>query len=160
MRLIVGLVIALMTVFMESKAFASGVHSSNDAISLAENAMKKIVVDDVEGALELLRPYSSVEWGEFNALAKSVADTYRTRPGGFGDSLGYTLLSTESVGDTLLRISFLQKFKRRPLQWDFYFYKPEQDWLIWTFQFRGAALVMFDLPMHEQIQKPAPQRAR
>jgi len=141
----IGMVSALVAMLFAPFAHAGGVQSEKEAIMLAESAMKKIVADDVEGATELLRPHASIDWGELNALTKHVAETYRTRPAGFGDPLGYAYATRESVGDSVLRVTFIEKFKRKPLLWEFYFYKPEQNWLLLGFTFNASEARMFNL---------------
>lgn len=140
-----GIVFALAIQLFSSQVFAGGVRSEKEAIALAESAMKKIVVDDVEGATEILRPHASIDWGELNALTKHVSESYRARPAGFGDPLGYVYVKHESLGDTVLRVTFIEKFKRKPLQWEFFFYKPAQDWLLMGFVFSASDMRMFNL---------------
>lgn len=142
----------LVTILFAPYAFATDLRSDNDAVVVADNAMKKIAVDDIEGAIETLRPYAGIEFGELNVLTKSLSVIYKSRPGGFGDPLGYKYIAQESLGDTVLRVTFIQKFKHKPLLWNFYFYKPERDWLFWTVSFKGAAQVMFD-PVDSTLTK-------
>lgn len=140
-----GMTAALVAMLLTPLAYAGGIQSEKEAVSLAESAMKKIVADDIEGATEFLRPYASMDWGELNAMTKHVAETYRTRPAGFGDPLGYAYATRESVSDTVLRVTFIEKFKRKPLLWEFYFYKPEQNWLLWGLTFNASEARMFNL---------------
>jgi len=140
-------VLTLMAMFCVVTAFASGTGSEKEAIALADDAMKKIVADDIDGAIDLLRPHTSLDWGEYNALSKRTAEMYRTRPAGFGDPLGYVYIKHESMSDTLLRVTFIEKCKRKPLQWDFFFYKPGQDWLLSGLTFNAAEVTMFSITL-------------
>ena len=147
-----GVMPALAAMLLAPLAYAGGVQSEKEAVALAESAMKKIVADNVEGATEILRPYASMDWGEFNAMSRHVAETYRTRPAGFGDPQGYAYVAREPLGDTVLRVTFIEKFKRKPLLWEFYFYKPDQNWFLWGYAFNASEARMFNL-----APLPAPQ---
>jgi hypothetical protein len=153
-----GIVVTSATLLFATSAFAAGA-LSEEAVALADSAMKKIVLDDLEGAIEMLRLHSSIEWGELNIGTKRVVDAFRARPGGFGEPLGDAYVTQESFGETVLRVTFIQKFKRKPLRWDFFFCKPEQEWLYWSVRFAAAPETMFNLvPLPAIPTSPRPAR--
>ncbi|MHA2938205.1 hypothetical protein ACXJY6_07885 [Vibrio sp. RC27] len=48
----------------------------------------------------------------------------------YGEYLGSEIISVEELSPSLIRISALEKRLRHPLTWEFYFYKPEDNWLL------------------------------
>ena len=153
----VGSLVTLAMLLSVTSAWSAGLRTEKDAVGLAETAMKRIVLDDIEGAIDILRPYASIEWGEFNIGMKRIADAFGARPGGFGEPLGYADVKEEALGGTLLHVTFIEQFRRKPLTWDFFFYKPEQDWLFWSVRFTAAPALMFNLEQPQQTPGPAPR---
>lgn len=48
----------------------------------------------------------------------------------YGSLLGYEIIATEELSPSLIRISALEKHSLHPMTWEFYFYKPENMWMI------------------------------
>ncbi len=48
----------------------------------------------------------------------------------YGSYLGYETISEEQLSPSLVRISALAKYEVHALTWEFYFYKPTNEWII------------------------------
>ena len=53
----------------------------------------------------------------------------------FGQYIGRELISRESAGASLVFYSYLVKFTVQPMRFEFMFYKPQNDWLLYRFKY-------------------------
>lgn len=53
----------------------------------------------------------------------------------YGGVLGFEKVEEEVFGDSLVRLTYLQKFERHPLVWEFFFYRPKDGWVLSNIQF-------------------------
>jgi hypothetical protein len=54
----------------------------------------------------------------------------------YGLPLGIEKIREEDLSPSLKRLVYLQKFEKYPVAWEFYFYKPKDDWVINTLNFK------------------------
>lgn len=58
----------------------------------------------------------------------------------YGTAMGFELLDQKVYGESLVRLTYLQKRSIHPLVWRFWFYRPAQDWYLdivqWNDQFQ------------------------
>ncbi|MGZ3812172.1 MAG: hypothetical protein ACXVJN_10520 [Mucilaginibacter sp.] len=52
-----------------------------------------------------------------------------------GTYYGYELINEKSVGNNLKLISYMLRYEKQPLRFIFIYYKPNDKWKIYTFQF-------------------------
>jgi hypothetical protein len=48
----------------------------------------------------------------------------------YGKVLGYELVREESFGTSVVRLVYLLKAEKHVTVWEFYFYKPKDDWFL------------------------------
>ena len=53
----------------------------------------------------------------------------------YGRPLGFEMVNQEPFGQSLVRLVYLLKFESAPAEWEFYFYKPHDQWLLTNTQF-------------------------
>ena len=53
----------------------------------------------------------------------------------FGQYIGRELISQKSAGISLAFYSYLVKFTVQPMRFEFMFYKPQNDWLLYRFKY-------------------------
>jgi len=54
-----------------------------------------------------------------------------------GQYYGYELIVEKKVANSYLLVSYLVKFDRQPIRFTFQFYKPNNEWKIFAFQYDG-----------------------
>jgi len=64
----------------------------------------------------------------------------------FGAIFGYDLVDSKSVGSRLVRSTYASHGKIYPLRWRFYFYKPDDTWLLIDMRVDDKLSGMFDEP--------------
>lgn len=124
---------ALLCTLLVAFVYAQGVTPLNtemDLRALAEDAMKMVVAGDYKAAFESLTPYWPVLETEINELASTTVMQRRQLAPRFGESLGYELIDSEDVGDSLIQLTYIEKTERLPLRWVFRFYKPTDSWIL------------------------------
>ncbi|GAB5410570.1 MAG: hypothetical protein BalsKO_29350 [Balneolaceae bacterium] len=52
-----------------------------------------------------------------------------------GNYIDKELITKKKVGESLVFYSFLFKYERQPIRFNFVFYKPEKNWLVYRFNY-------------------------
>lgn len=55
-----------------------------------------------------------------------------------GKYYGYEVITDRMVGKSLLLKSYMVRFDRQPIRFQFIFYKPDNKWIIYSFQYDGS----------------------
>jgi len=55
-----------------------------------------------------------------------------------GKYYGYELILEKTLTDSYILMSYLVKYDRQPIRFTFQFYKPNKEWVIYSFKFDGA----------------------
>jgi hypothetical protein len=116
---------------------------------------KKIAAEDIDSVVDIFRPYSCTGIGEFNAMSKRANDLYKARPASLGEPLSYQFVKKEVIGDTILRVTYFQRFKHAPLQWDFFFYKADNEWQIMNYSDNTSLVIMLSISVPPPARTPS-----
>jgi len=54
-----------------------------------------------------------------------------------GKYYGYELIVKKELTDSYVLLSYLVRYDRQPIRFTFQFYKPNKEWLIYSFQYDG-----------------------
>jgi hypothetical protein len=84
-------------------------------------------------ALLLLKPYFVVPASEFETMTEQMKLQLPMIEQRFGKTLGVELIGTEETGESLMLVTYIQKFEKTAMRWKFYFYKPNKEWVLTTF---------------------------
>jgi len=109
-----------------------------------EEFMKLVVVDEVDAAFQLLKPYwlfPENEWTQVQIETNQKMEMIEPR---FGDSLGYVFVREEIVKDTVLRLIYIQMRERHLIRWRFVFYKPNDMWILNACKWDDNIEALFD----------------
>lgn len=145
MTMIKRFAVILSFVLMSAPAFADTFKSEDELKPFVESVMKKVGADDLTGAFKLVRPYLAVGDSEFQLAelnSKNQNAQYSTR---YGFTVGFEFIEQKKVGNSLIRVVYLQKTEKQALPWVFYFYKPSTVWLLSGFKWSDQLLTgLFD----------------
>jgi len=129
-------VFALVAMMIFAGASAGAELPSPDAAEqLATQVMKQVATGDLRGGLEIAKPYTIVPSSEFESMVGQAELQMPVMLSRFGKSIGYELIRTDTVGDSLIQIVALQKFEKHPTVWRFIFYRGQSGWLLDSFKF-------------------------
>jgi len=91
-----------------------------------------------------MKPFVLVPEAEFEAMAlasKSQRDQFGAR---YGNPIGYEFLGQRKVGDSLVRLTYIEKTDKHALPWMFYFYKTPTGWALNSFQWNDRMPQLFE----------------
>lgn len=128
---------------MSNHVGAETLPSAQAARELSDKVMSRVASGDLEGGLRLMKPYGIVPEAEMEAAigqAKLQAPMYVQR---FGKIIGREFIREEKIGESLLRITHLQKFEKHVMRWTFIFYEGGSGWVLNTFYFDDNIRAIF-----------------
>jgi len=117
-----------------SAGYAATLNNPAEARKLADEVMAKVAVGDTEGALRLTKPYLVIPESEFETMVGQMKLQAPVMASRFGATIGTEFVRQDAVGESLLRLTYLQRFDRHPMRWVFYFYKGTGGWVLNTFR--------------------------
>lgn len=118
-----------------SASAAAELSSPEAANQLTNQVMKRVATGDLRGGLEIAKPYTIVPSSEFESMVGQAELQMPVMLSRFGKSVGYELIHTDTVGDSLIKIVALQKFEEHPTVWTFIFYRGQSGWMLDSFKF-------------------------
>ena len=143
LRGIAGCLLASLLAATGAPVAAQALGSTAELRRATDQVMELVGKGDLEAGLKLLRPRSTIPEGEFDAMEAQTRLQQPVMTQRFGDKIGTEFLREERVGDSLVRLTYLDKFERRAMRWVFYAYKGRQGWMIDNFRFDDQVLLLF-----------------
>ncbi|MGE3540706.1 MAG: hypothetical protein AB7N91_25115 [Candidatus Tectimicrobiota bacterium] len=114
-----------------------------EAKELAEKILGRAVVGDTESIATVLKPHWSFPEQELDTL---VAQTTRQRQQlvhRLGKSIGFALVRRETLADTFMRLTYVEKLENTGLRWSFLFYKAKDTWKFHSFSWDEDVTKLF-----------------
>ena len=127
------LMIILVAGFGLGTAHAATLQTDADVRAFADRVMAQVAKADLPGAFAEMKPYTIVPPAEFDAAAlqsKSQRDMVGTR---FGATIGYEFIGEKRSGQSLLKLTYIEKTEHHALPWIFYFYRAPNGWVLNSF---------------------------
>jgi hypothetical protein len=84
----------------------------------------------IAAAFAFLKPYTNAKDTEFQAWAlHSQAEREKANENA-GKSIGSEFISQKKIGDSLVRLTYIEKTAKTAFVWNYYFYKSPTGWLV------------------------------
>jgi hypothetical protein len=138
------IVLCAMSLIVTAIAFGEALPDENAAKDLAVKVMTKVAVGDLDAAFLMMKPYVPLSPTEIDSIAiqsKSMREQYGKR---YGSSIGYEFIDSKKVGDSLLRLRYIEKTDKHVLPWVFYFYKTNEGWILNSFNWNDVYTMLFN----------------
>lgn len=116
-------------------SMADSFPTSAAAKDFTDKVMAKVATGDIQGGLEMMKPYTIVPSAEFDAMVGQAALQLPTITQRFGKSLGQEFIGEARVGESLVRLIYISRYERHAMRWRFFLYKGGSGWVINTFLF-------------------------
>ncbi|WP_434946967.1 DUF2059 domain-containing protein [Luteimonas sp. SDU82] len=113
---------------------ARPIPSIDDVVALSDRVMQS-VGSDSQAAFDLLRPNSIIAAGQMDNLATKLGDAMANAEARYGSILDYELLRNDTVGDSVVRLMFIQRREFYGVNWQFVWYRGAGGWLLSGFRF-------------------------
>ncbi len=129
--------------FFSVTASADTLKSDTEAKQLAEQVMVQVAKENIADAFKLMKPYAIIPATEIDSVAlqsKAQRDRLGTR---YGKSIGYEYIGEKRVGESLLRLTYIEKTTKHAMPWVFYFYKSPSGWVMNSFSWNDTVDVVF-----------------
>ncbi|WP_018608417.1 hypothetical protein [Uliginosibacterium gangwonense] len=123
-------VLYLALLFVSASAMAETLKSELEAKQLTDKVMVQVAKGDLTGAFALMKPYVVISESEFQGSllqSKSQRDQFGSR---YGKPLGYEFIAEKKAGESILRLTYIEKTARHALPWAFIFYKTPTGWVL------------------------------
>jgi len=126
-----------------SVAHADVLKDKDAAKQLAKSVMEEVAKGEIESGLTKVKPYLIIPEHEFEGMINSFRMQAPAIEQRFGKTIGMEFVNIEEIGDSLMLIMYIQKFERHLMRWKFYFYKPQNGWVLNTFNTDDKIQMMF-----------------
>lgn len=131
-----ALILALMMAAAPSVVIADELRTADDAVALADKAMAKIVAEGIRAGMDSMKPFWVVPEAEVDAMIGKGELQMPVIQARFGKPAGYELLHRKQVGESLLKVVYLQKFEKHAMVMNFVFYRSKAGWTLNSFNFK------------------------
>ena len=129
------LFVFVLTLACSFHANAATLESSDAAVAVTDQAMKRIASGDLRDAFEIVKPYMVIPAAEVDAILGQAELQQPMLVVRFGKSIGYELIRNDTVGDSLVQVVYLQKFEKHAMVWRFILYGGTGEWTINSFKY-------------------------
>lgn len=106
------------------------IHNEDQARALADQALELVVAGDFDSAFGVLKPHWPLPQSEIDMLVMQTVKQRGMAESRFGKSLGYELVKSERISESLLRLTYLEIVENTPIRWRFLFYRPDDVWQV------------------------------
>ena len=140
-KILMLLVIALLVTI---PVFGATLPDENAAKDLGDKIMIKVSSGDTDSGFNLMKPYVPLSGPEIDAAAvqtKAALEQYGNR---FGKTIGFEFIDSKKIGESLLRIRYLEKMENTALPWVFIFYKVANGWTLNNFRWEDKVSYLFE----------------
>jgi hypothetical protein len=107
----------------------AGEKSAESPRDRAERFLARIGSGEVGGAYDDIFAGSPVVTAKPQALDAVKRQTEAALPI-YGKALGFELHKEKKFGDSLVRLTYIQKLEQHPVVWQFWFYRPKGSWYV------------------------------
>lgn len=125
---------------LHSKSFAN----KNVCKKVCEEVMILVGNGKIDEALKTLEPYWLFGRSEFDKVYIHTINQMELVKPRFGKIIGYEFVREEMINDTIMRLTYIQKFERHAIRWIFLFYKPDDKWLLNSFTWDDKISQLFE----------------
>lgn len=127
--LILGtLILTLAAAFLPAQE-AGPLRDEKDCANLCDRVMKEVIGGDYRRAFEMLSSVAVPQIrGQVYDLRTTTEDQIGAVKSQYGEVLGFTRVSQESIAGVLFKVVYIQTFENHGLRWEFIFYRGGEHW--------------------------------
>ncbi|MRT31543.1 hypothetical protein [Herbaspirillum sp. CAH-3] len=114
-------------------AHADTLKSETEVRALADKVMAQAGAGRTDDAYGLLSPYALVDIRAFEGARTNARNARMAIEALVGNSVGYEFIRSEKVGESLLKLTYIEKTERQAIPWMFIFYKAPAGWAVSSF---------------------------
>lgn len=126
-------------------ARADGLETDAQLLPFTEGLMAKVAAGDLDGAFKAMKPHLIVPQAEYDALVVNTKAQRGLAGARYGRVVGSECLSQKKLGQSLVRVTCIEKTEKHALPWLFYFYKSPRGWVLNSFSWNDNLPSLFTL---------------
>lgn len=125
-------------------ARADTLKSDSEVRALADKVMAQAGAGRTDDAYGLLSPYALVDIRAFETARTNARSARSAIEALVGNSVGYEFIRSEKVGQSLMKLTYIEKTERQPIPWMFIFYHTPGGWALSSFSNGADVDALFD----------------
>ena len=118
--------------------------SKEECKTLCDEVMAALAGSAIREAFQKVGPHWAFGPGELSEFQIKTTQQMTAATPRYGKPIGYEFIRQAAVGESLVRLTYLQKFERYLCRWTFTFYKPRDRWLLTDFKWDSQTQALFD----------------
>jgi succinate dehydrogenase/fumarate reductase flavoprotein subunit len=122
---------------------SAAVLKAEELATFTTKVMAKVGKGDLAGAFAEMKPYTIVPSAEFETLKLGTKSQRDMVGGRFGKTIGHECFGAEKRGESLIRITCIEKTEKHALPWRFYFYRTPTGWVLNSFYWNDQLPALF-----------------
>jgi hypothetical protein len=128
-----------------STAHADTLKTDAELRPFADRVMTSVVAGGLANGFAVMRPYVVIPEVDLqNVLLKSQQQRDELGPR-YGKTIGFEFIGQKRLGESLVRLTYIEKTERHALPWMFHFYKTRNGWVLNSFVWNDQASQLFNL---------------
>ena len=135
--------VTLLVLFLCTSASADTLKTETDLRPFSDRVMAALVKGGIASAFAEMKPYAVVSGPESDAVALTSQAQWDQFGARYGKTVGYEFIGQKKRGDSLIRLTYVQKTEKHALPWTFYFYKTPAGWVLNLFQWNDQTQLLF-----------------
>jgi hypothetical protein len=116
-------------------AQSQGLPDVEDIKKVTDAVMAKVGKGDSEAGLKSFKSLTVIPEAEFDAMVGQAALQAPMIAARFGQVIGHEFIREDRIGESLARITYIQRFEKHAMRWMFYVYRGKTGWVINSFRF-------------------------
>ncbi|MFP6741737.1 MAG: hypothetical protein VCD33_08945 [Alphaproteobacteria bacterium] len=109
---------------------AQALRSIDDLRDITRQAMTQVEIGNFAEVFATMAPHWPFSVSELDMLSMQTMTQRSTLGQRFGLTMGIDLASEQIVGDSIMRITYIEKLEYRLIRWVFTFYKADDEWMV------------------------------
>jgi hypothetical protein len=143
MRILRAVLLALCA--SASHAHTDTLKADADLKPFGDRVMSAVAGAGLPAAVSVMRPYVVISETELqNALLKMQAQRDQLGPR-YGRTTGFEYIGTKRLGQSLVRLTYIERTERHALPWMFHFYRTPNGWVLTSFIANDLSSELFNL---------------
>ncbi|KAF1044648.1 MAG: hypothetical protein GAK35_01642 [Herbaspirillum frisingense] len=125
-------------------AQADTLKSESEVRALADKVMAQAGAGRTDDAYGLLSPYSLIDIRTLEIARGNARNSRMAIEAQVGGSVGYEFIRSEKVGESLIKLTYIEKTEKQAIPWMFIFYKAPGGWGVSAFSNGDNVDALFD----------------
>jgi hypothetical protein len=109
----------------------------------ADRIMAAVSGSGVAAGISVMRPYVVMPEVELQKALLTLQAQREAYPERLGKTVGFEFIGQRKLGESLVRLAYIEKTERRALPWLFHFYRTRNGWVLESFLCNDQASQLF-----------------